>query len=78
MFGIKHTDSKVKYMNDVSYKQDKLLFKEKRIWRYGYSYKQRKKSDTDNKHIVAKWIETVIIHMWITLTCQMFRLFLWL
>jgi len=41
-------------MNDVQYKQDKPVCNEKSIGRYGYDYKQRNKSDTDNKQIVAK------------------------
>jgi len=49
----------------------KPLCNKKNTERYGYSYKQRNKSDTDNKQIVAKWIQTAIIHMWITLTWQM-------
>ena len=44
----------VKDINDVKYKQDKPLYNEKSIGRHGYSYKQRKKPDTDNKQITAK------------------------
>jgi len=35
-------------------KQDKPQCDEKSVGRYGYSYKQRNKSYTDNKQIVAK------------------------
>ena len=38
----------------VKYKQDKPLWNEKIIGRYGCSYKRRNKSGTDNKQIVAK------------------------
>ena len=45
---------RVKYINDFKNKQDKPLYDEKSTRRHGYSYKQRKKPDRDNKQIVAK------------------------
>ena len=70
MFGIKQTDSMSCTWIIFNTNRTKPLCNEKNTGRYGYSYKQRNKSDTDNKQIVAKWIQTAIIHMWITLTWQ--------
>jgi hypothetical protein len=36
-------------MDDFEYKQDKTLCNKKNIGRYGYSYKQRNKTDMDKE-----------------------------
>ena len=74
MFGIKQTDSKVKYMNDVYYKQDKLPCNEKSIGRYGYSYRGTSLSQTTRKLFQNEYRQQLYIYSY-TLTRQMFRFF---
>jgi hypothetical protein len=51
MSGIKQTDSKSSTWMMFNTDRNKLLCNEKRIGRYGYSYKQRNKSDMDNRKL---------------------------
>jgi hypothetical protein len=48
------TDSKSSTWLVFNTDRNKPLCNEKRIGRYGCSYKQRNKSDTDNKHFQKK------------------------
>ena len=49
MWNVAEIDSESSTINYVKYKQDKPLYNAKSIERYGYNYKQRNKSNTDNK-----------------------------
>ena len=51
MFGSKQTDSKSSTWMMFNTDRNKPLCNEKCIGRYGYSYKQRNKSDMDNKQL---------------------------
>jgi len=51
MFGIKQTDSKSSILMMFNTDRNKPLCNEKSIGRFGYSYKQRNKTDMDNKQL---------------------------